>query len=529
MSPSQSPENVGGGVDRRHDGGYRADRREVRGHRGADRPPRQRHARSSDIARRVAYDTLRAVDERDAYANLVLPALLDQRRLDSRDAGLATELAYGTLRALGTYDAIIAACVDRPFDEIAPETRDLLRLGAHQLLATRVPAHAAVATTVDLAAAVLGLGPSRFVNAVLRQISERDLDAWIGEIAPDAETDPEGHLALAYAHPRWVVSALWDSLAAHRGRDRAREEITDLLKADNERPHVTLVARPGLASRADLCEAAAAVGLHAEPASYSPYGAYLAEGDPLEVGPVARGRAGVQDEGSQLVALALADAELVGRDARWLDLCAGPGGKAALLAGVAAERGQEGSNKDAPTTDGDAAAEDHGALLVAVEIASARARLVRRALRTLREVSAETLVVVADGTTPAWQPGAFDRVLADVPCSGLGALRRRPESRWRRGPQDVAALAVTQRELLRSALDAVRPGGVVAYVTCSPHVAETRVVVGDVLRGREDVERVDARAYLPGVPELGDGPDVQLWPHLHGTDAMYLALLRLRS
>jgi 16S rRNA (cytosine967-C5)-methyltransferase len=136
---------------------------------------------------------------------------------------------------------------------------------------------------------------------------------------------------------------------------------------------------------------------------------------------------------------------------------------------------------------------------------------------------------VADGLHPAWAAGSFDRVLADVPCTGLGALRRRPESRWRRKPADLARLAPLQRGLLTSALDAARPGGLVAYVTCSPHLAETRLVVADVLAGRDDVERVDARPLFAGVPDLGPGPDVQLWPHRHGTDAMYLALLRRRS
>jgi 16S rRNA (cytosine967-C5)-methyltransferase len=129
------------------------------------------------------------------------------------------------------------------------------------------------------------------------------------------------------------------------------------------------------------------------------------------------------------------------------------------------------------------------------------------------------------------EPERYDRILVDVPCTGLGALRRRPEARWRRTPGDVAALAPLQRALLESALAATRPGGVVAYVTCSPHPAETRLVVDDVLRRRGDAVRLDARPVLAQVcgepvADLGAGPDVQLWPHLHGTDAMFLSLLR---
>jgi 16S rRNA (cytosine967-C5)-methyltransferase len=144
--------------------------------------------------------------------------------------------------------------------------------------------------------------------------------------------------------------------------------------------------------------------------------------------------------------------------------------------------------------------------------------------------------VVADGTRPAWRPASFDRVLADVPCTGLGALRRRPEARWRRTPADIGALAGLQRALLRSALDSVRPGGVVAYVTCSPHLAETRDVIADVLPDWPDVTVLDAPAVLAEVPELDvwyqrgtSGRYAQFWPHVHGTDAIFLALLRRSS
>jgi 16S rRNA (cytosine967-C5)-methyltransferase len=453
-------------------------------------------AATNDPARRTAYDTLRAVSQHDAYANLVLPGLLNERRLDARDAALATELAYGTLRAQGTYDAILSECVDRPLAQLDPELLDVLRLGAHQLLATRIPPHAAVAATVDLAREVLHEGAARMANAVLRRVGRSTFDEWIERIAPDPQDDPEGYLALYRAHPRWIVSALWDSLAAHRGGKVAHDEIDDLLKADNERPGVTLVARPGLATLDELLDEGA------EPGRYAPTAAYLPQGDPGRLDLVRRGRVGVQDEGSQLVALAVADVPLTGEDELWLDLCAGPGGKAALLAATVAERGGR---------------------LLAAELAPHRARLVKRALQPIPGLHK---VITADGTAPPWNSGIFDRVIADVPCTGLGALRRRPEARWRRSAGDVALLAETQKKLLAGALDAARPGGIVGFVTCSPHLAETRLVVDDVLRGREDVERLDARPYLPGVPELGDGPDVQLWPHVHGTDAMYLALLR---
>ncbi|MFD0145028.1 MULTISPECIES: RsmB/NOP family class I SAM-dependent RNA methyltransferase [unclassified Streptomyces] len=463
------------------------------------RPPKPYRRPKKDPVRILAFEALRAVDERDAYANLVLPPLLKKARekgdFDGRDAALATELVYGTLRRQGTYDAIVSACIDRPLREVDPPVLDVLSLGAHQLLGTRIPTHAAVSASVELARVVLGDGRAKFVNAVLRKISQQDLDTWVEQVAPPYEDDAEDHLAVVHSHPRWVVSALWDALGG------GRAGIEDLLEADNERPEVTLVARPGRATTDEL------TGEDTLPGRWSPYAVRLAEGgEPGAIEAVKEGRAGVQDEGSQLVAIALANAPLEGRDERWLDGCAGPGGKAALLGALAAER---------------------GAALLASEKQPHRARLVERALAGN---PGPYQVIAADGTRPPWRPGSFDRVLMDVPCSGLGALRRRPEARWRRRPEDLDGFAPLQRGLLREALSAVRVGGVVGYATCSPHLAETRVVVEDVLKGRGgpavEAEWIDVRPLMPGVPALGEGPDVQLWPHLHGTDAMYLALLR---
>ncbi|HEX6578548.1 MAG TPA: transcription antitermination factor NusB [Jiangellaceae bacterium] len=446
----------------------------------------------ADPARNAAFDVLRTVAERDSYANLVLPGLLRERGITGRDAALATELTYGTLRGQGTYDAVLGVCLDRPPEALDPPVLDVLRLGAHQVLATRIPPHAAVDTTVGLARARVGEGPAKLVNAVMRRLTSLDLPGWIDQMAPGEATDPITRLALRHAHPPWVARAFLDSL------DGDRTELEAALAADNERPQVMLVARPG---RADVAELVAA---GARPARWSRYGAVLAEGDPAGVPAVRERRAGIQDEGSQLVALALAAAPMQGPDRRWLDLCAGPGGKAALLAGLATAR---------------------GATLLAVERQPHRARMVENALRG---DPGGHRVVVADGTQPLAGEESFDRVLLDAPCTGLGALRRRPEARWRRRPADIPGLRSLQVALLRSGLAAVRPGGVVAYVTCSPHLAETVTVVSDVLQDRADVERVDARPLLPGVPGLGEGPDVQLWPHRQGTDAMYLALLRRR-
>jgi 16S rRNA (cytosine967-C5)-methyltransferase len=462
----------------------------------AARRPETAGRKFRDPARRVALDVLLAVAERDAYANLLLPQLLAQRQLTGRDAALATELSYGTLRGRGTYDAVLAICCDRDLAALDAVVREVLRLGTHQLLATRIQPHAAVATSVNLVKEAAGQRPAGFVNAVLRRVATRDLTGWLDIAAPARNADPIGYLAVRYSHPGWVVEAF--AAALGEAPDGGLLQTEAALAAGSERPAVHLCVVPGLADRQELVTAGCT------PARWSPFGAYLADGDPAAIGAVADGRAGVQDEASQLAAAALARVGLDGADDSWLDLCAGPGGKARLLAGLAVQQGSR---------------------LVAAEVREHRARLIRPAA----QLASVAGVIVADGTQPAWRRAAFDRVIADVPCSGLGALRRRPEARWRRTPADVRALGGLQRGLLSAALDATRPGGVVAYVTCSPHLAETQEVVADVLAVRPGVEVLDAPAVLAEVPDLRAGPDgryAQFWPHVHGTDAIFLALLR---
>ncbi|MGN9779523.1 RsmB/NOP family class I SAM-dependent RNA methyltransferase [Micromonospora sp. H33] len=477
----------------RRAGGPRGDRAA-----GAGRPDRGvrtgRGPMAADRPRYAAYEAIEAVNRDDAYANLVLPAILRDAGLTGRDAAFATELTYGALRHLGTLDAILTDAAGRDVARIDPPVRDALRLGAYQLLHTRVPAHAAVSSTVDLVRTV-GPGATGFANAVLREVAGRDADGWVAKLAPPMDTDPVGHLALAYSHPQWIVRALSEALGGDLG------ETARLLIEDNVPPPVHLCARPGLADPVELADEVGGA-----PGAFSPYAVYLGGGAPGDLLALAEGRAHVQDEGSQLVADALAVAPLDGTDGRWLDLCAGPGGKSALLGAIAAQR---------------------GARLTAVEVSEHRARLVAQATRGM-----PVTVLNTDGRTVGADPKLpeehFDRVLVDAPCTGLGSLRRRPESRWRRQPSDLPALTRLQRELLGAALRAVRPGGLVAYVTCSPHTVETHVTVTEsARRAGVPVDFVDARPLLPeGMPGLGDGPTVQLWPHRHGTDAMFLAVLR---
>lgn len=446
-------------------------------------------------ARLVAFDVIAAVSRDDAYANLLLPGAIAAAGLDRADAGLATELCYGTLRMSGYYDRIISIAADRPVSQIDPTVLDALRLGCHQVIGMRVADHAAVNESVALVRRYGSRSAVGFANGVLRAITRRTPDAWVLAVSDAATSDDDREAALT-SHPEWVLRAFRRSLAAE-GRE---DELADLLHADNAAPAVNFAALPGLANRP--AEATAD--------RFSPVGFTGTGGDPDALVTASGGRLRVQDEGSQLVALALTRARPVAAGERWLDLCAGPGGKTALLAAEALAG---------------------GAQLTANELVPARAELVRRAVAP---VPLDVPVTVLDGTRVGEDhPQQFDRVLVDAPCTGLGALRRRPEARWRKQPRDVADLADLQNRLLDSAIAATRPGGLVAYVTCSPHLAETRAVVSAALRraaGR--ASELDASAVLRGIAgddlDLGDDDErlsAQLWPHRHATDAMFIALL----
>ena len=443
-------------------------------------------------ARRIALDVILAVRESDAYANLLLPVKLQRAKLSTADAGLATELTYGTLRRQGYYDAVIAIAAGRSVDKIDPAILDVLRLACHQLLSMRIAQHAAVDESVQLARTVGSNSATGFVNGVLRTITRTSADEWRDRVL--GGLDGDARLAAEHSHPLWIVRAFKSALAAE-GRET---ELDALLEADNVAPRVSLVALPGHSTVEEL-------DAYASP--FSPVGATLDGGDPLGIDAVRQGRARVQDEGSQIAALALSRVRPAVAGELWLDLCAGPGGKSALLA---------------------AEASIAGAVLTANELVPARAELVRKALAVF-DPAPEVLEL--DGTIIGEEfPEHFDRILIDAPCTGLGALRRRPEARWRKVPKDVAHLSGLQSNLLNAAIAALKPGGVLAYVTCSPHLAETKVIVeGALKKWGSAIERIDTPAVVAGftseTPDLADGEHVQLWPHRHGTDAMFIQLI----
>lgn len=459
--------------------------------RAPQRDSATRHQPSSsspdigDVARQAAFDAVLRVETEDAFGNLVLPQILRERRITGRDAAFATEIAYGTLRTMGVLDTVVAECSSRPLADLDPVVLTALRLGAYQVLFTRVDDHAAVDTSVRLAEAA-GAGKAKgFVNGILRTITRTTPREWMDKLAPEGEI---AATAFRTAHPEWIAR----SFAAVVGED----ELEAALEVDSRRPIVHLVARPGEMSAEEL-----ALVTGGEEGRYSPYAVYMAEGgDPGSLEPVREKMAAVQDEGSQLIARAVVELAVTDDAGRWLDLCAGPGGKAALMGSLASI---------------------DGAAVDAVEITPTRADLIRKSTAGL-----PVTVHVADGRDPGLEPG-YDRVLVDAPCSGLGALRRRPEARWRKSEADIAELTGLQSELLASAVKLAKPGGVIVYSTCSPDERETRGIVEKQL-AQGNVEELDVRGVLPEMGDLGPHLSAQMWPHRHGTDAMFLAALRKR-
>jgi len=444
-------------------------------------------------SRSVALDALNKVYLEDAYANLVMPSLLTQARLPERDGAFAQELAFSTIRWQLTYDKIIDQVSSRPVSEIEVGLLNGIRLGVHQLLQMRVPAHAAINETVNLIRQSFGEKVVGFANGVLRRISERDISAWL-DLLEAKEQTPTAKLAVRYSHPEWIVRALQQALKS----DGIEDSVEALLAVNNIPALVTLIALPGLSSREDFLHD----GVEATPAS--PYGFIIPSGDPSSIDEIRLGEVRVQDEGSQIAGLALVLGRDVAFDEKWLDMCAGPGGKASLLAALARHS---------------------GAKLTANEVQPHRLELVSKALRPFPEVTLMGEDGRAFGET---HPEYFDRILIDAPCTGLGALRRRPEARWRKSADDLKPLSELQYQLLESAYKALKPGGLLLYATCSPHLSETTAVISKAAKTM-DLEVLDLTALLNTTYFRGSLPanrkTVQLYTQRDGTDCMFMALI----
>jgi 16S rRNA (cytosine967-C5)-methyltransferase len=430
--------------------------------------------RRIDNPRLLAFEVLAEVELQGAYSNLILPKALTESSLDDKDRAFATELVYGTLRMQGRHDHFISAASDRSIEQIDPKALIVLRLGTHQLKQMRVPSHAAIYESVELAKKVVGKSTASFVNAILRKIDSLDFEQL------SKPTQEYAKLALEYSHPEWIVSSYFDSL-------KNSSEVISLLQANNNPAKPTLIAWPGLTTQGDLLEAGAlAIATSSVAATF--------DGNPGDIAAIRERRAGVQDLGSQLVVEKFYDQ--FKPNLRWLDLCAGPGGKAAYLSALL--------KRD-------------GGFLLANEISNERAKLVSQVIH-------HGEVNVSDGRSMPDELGKFDRVLLDAPCTGIGALRRRPEVRWRRSLQDLKNLTALQSELLESATRLLSPGGIIAYVTCSSHQAETKFQIRSFLKQHSNFTRIPVKDE-----RVDNDGDLQLWPHRDGTDAMFLSLLRSKE
>lgn len=444
-------------------------------------PPKKFTKPRPDAPRLLAYDIISEVNRRNGYSNLLLPQALSSSTMDERDRGFTTELVYGTLRMQGLYDYIFAQISDRAWSQVDDEIVDLARMGAHQIFTMRTPLHAAVSATVDVARKQLGESKGSFINALMRKASAKELDQWLAPVR--AMSDDVARLAIEYSHPEWIVSAYLDLL-----KDISLVEAE--LSSNNTPARPTLVSWPGASTQEDL------VALGAIATEYSPYGARF-DGAPGSLELIRHRKAGVQDEGSQLVATVFA--KITEGAMSTLDLCAGPGGKAALLSHICEVSGRD---------------------FVANEISEPRAKLVKNVIGKFG-------VIVGDGREIATQGRTFDAILADVPCTGLGALRRRPEVRWRRTLKDLAPLLQLQIELSDAAISVLNPGGFFGYATCSPHFAETSGQVRQILKKYPELSLVDISSAMPdGLAQgLREGA-LSLWGHRHNTDSMFLAIFQ---
>lgn len=477
--------------------------------RGKTPEDNQQWRPQTDKVRTLVFQVLLAVETKDAYANLLLPPRLTRAHLSGRDAAFATELTYGTLRAQGYYDWLIDQFSSRPVSSLEKAVLIILRMGMHQLLNMRVPTHAAVSESVNLTKQEANEGAAGLVNGVLRQVArlgENELESRLERLSP------QRRLAIKYSHPAWIIAAYRAALSEQEklGAQIPSDDdsLAGLLTENNRAPYINLVARSGLVDREELADAVEENGQDVAYSPLSPWGLIVSGGDPATLEAVASARAGVEDQGSQLVAGLAAQYPLEGRDKIWLDLCAGPGGKAALMGALGRQR---------------------GAQLIANEISAHRAKLVEDSVKALDNVQ----VVCKDGTEFPLREGGYDRVLVDAPCTGLGALRRHPESRYRSRNETIPDITGLQAKLLHRAIELCRPGGLVIYATCSPHPAETTFLVQRVLQERPDAHLADLSETLRQLvdgetwPEgLGCAPKyLQLWTHIHASDAMFAVVI----
>jgi 16S rRNA (cytosine967-C5)-methyltransferase len=346
----------------------------------------------------------------------------------------------------------------------------------------RTPPHAAINETVEVGKRVIGKSKSSFLNAMLRKMLQvNDLD----EVIDLEVKDYVERISLIYSHPVWIIRAFYDRLGDW-------SEVEKLLAADNVPAKPNLIAWPNLSKKEELL-------LDGGQEIAFVRNGVVASKSPDSYAAIRERRAGVQDSGSQYLT-EIFFATKKSDEENWLDLCAAPGGKAKYLYELL-----QGKN------------------FFANEINSSRFGL-------LKQILPSNVLLNLDGRDSSNFSQKFDRILIDAPCTGLGALRRRPEARWRKSISDLKELIRIQRELIDSAYELLNPGGILAYATCSPHLLETKVQVADALNRHKNLEILPIGALGPEY-QLGVETDgtMQLWTHRDGTDSMFLALLKVKN
>ncbi|OIQ55763.1 16S rRNA (cytosine(967)-C(5))-methyltransferase RsmB [Neomoorella thermoacetica] len=444
-------------------------------------------------AREAALQVIYRVTEEGAYAGLALDEVLKSAGLDGRERALATELAYSAIKAWGTLDWALGLFLRQPLEKLPPWIRCVLRLGATQLLyVPRIPPRAAIYETVELAKKYGHRGTTGLVNGVLRHLDRRK-DALP---YPDGKTDPAGYLALRYYHPRWLVERWLEEFGY--------QETEYLCRADNEPPPTIARVNTLKTTKDVLAARLQAEGATVRPARYAPEGLVVEELGALEASPsFQEGLFYVQDEGSQLVSHALHPAP-----GAWvIDASAAPGGKTTHLAQLMADRGT----------------------ILACDVHRGRLDLIAANCRRLGVTCVRTVLVDARELGERY-PAAADYLLIDAPCSGLGVLRRRPDARWRKEAPRTRELARLQLAILMGARQALKPGGVLVYSTCTLLPEENQEVVREFLDRAGEFRPDSLEPWLPVLP-----PDllvtarqgwVQFLPQRHGTDGFFIARIK---
>jgi len=437
-------------------------------------------------AREIALSVLKEVDEKDAYANIALSHALEQYRPAPQERRLATELVYGTIKAKNTLDWVIGQHASRSLDKMTVWVRNVLRMGAYQLLyLDRIPPSAACNEAVNLTKRYGHMGTAKFVNGILRAIARSKEQIQF----PDIASDPVEHIALRFSHPAWLVQR-W---IARFGV----EETIQLCKKNNETPNMSVRTNLLKGTRQELKQQLEADGLTVEESRWAPEGLLIEGFSALgQLDALRQGLFQVQDESSMLVAHVLdpQPGEFI------IDACGAPGGKTTHIAQRMGNQGR----------------------VLSTDVHAHKLKLTAENCERLGIDIVEAKTMDARFMHELYA-GQAERVLVDAPCSGLGVLRRKPDSRWRKCPEMLVELPNLQLAILESAAQCVKPAGILVYSTCTIEPEENEEVIKRFLSGHPEFILEHAGKLLP---EPHPAEMVQLYPHRDNVDGFFIARMR---